>query len=221
MTETFSRLRLVDESGVFARFLASDNIVSQTMRGQSPHGYLVLSEPYGHALYRSIRALAREYARVECGASFAVWGCVLLLLAQLSEIESYSFYGIDRTMMEIVSYIREHCDTVSVAFLAQRYGYSEAYFSRLVRNRCGMGARQMIISARLDRAQELLRNTDLPVRDIASMVGYTSYSHFNRMFRKAHHMSPAAYRSFMSISAGTARLHNASAEVGADDDEAG
>ncbi|MBQ9007168.1 MAG: helix-turn-helix transcriptional regulator [Atopobiaceae bacterium] len=186
------------ESGVFAHYLASDNTVSQTMRGQSPHRYLVISDTHDNLLRRSLRALVREYVHSEYRASFMVQGCALILLAQLAQIDTYSFFGLDRQMMEIVDYIHEHCDTVSVSSLAAQCGYSVAYFSRLVRSRCGMGANELIVSARLNRARGLLINSDLPIQDIASMVGYASYSHFNRIFRKTYRMSPAEYRSFVA-----------------------
>lgn len=186
------------EAGVFAQYLANDNPVSQTMRGQSPHRHLVFSDTHDNMLLRSLRALVREYIHSDYSASFMVQGCTLILLAQLAQIDTYSLYGLDRQMMDVVDFVREHCDTISVSSLAAQNGYGVAYYSRLVKSRCGIGARELIVSARLNRARELLINTDLSIQDIASAVGYTSYSHFNRIFRKTYQMSPAEYRSFIA-----------------------
>lgn len=65
-----------------------------------------------------------------------------------------------------------------------------------------MGANELIVSARLNRARGLLIKTDLSVQDVASAVGYASYSHFNRIFRKTYRMSPAEYRSFVAALSG-------------------
>ncbi|MBR1829284.1 MAG: helix-turn-helix domain-containing protein [Atopobiaceae bacterium] len=183
-------------SGVFQDFLAQDNPVARTMRSEGQGNYLVLSDTYGRILYRSVRTLLKEYAHAGHTASFSVKARSLLLLAQLSEIDTYSFYGLDQQMMEIVAYLREHCETASVASVAQRFGYSETYFSQLVHRRCGVRARELIVAARLRKARELLLSTDLAARDVAAAVGYTSYSHFNRIFRQVYHITPAAYRSF-------------------------
>jgi 2-isopropylmalate synthase len=166
------------------------------MRSEEADDYLVLSDTYGRILYRSFRTLLKEYAHAGNTASFSVKARVLLLLSQLTEIDTYSFYGLDQRMMEVVAYLREHCATVSVASLAAHFGYSETYFSQLVHRRCGARARELIVAARLRRARELLVTTDLSTQDVSLAVGYESYSHFNRIFRKVYHITPAAYRAF-------------------------
>lgn len=123
--------------GVFAEFLAQDTTVARTMRCAGTHDYLVLSDTYGRILYRSFRALLKEYAHAGHTANLSVKARVLLLLSQLAEIDTYSFYGLDQRMMEVVAYLREHCATASVASVAQHFGYSETYFSQLVHRRCG------------------------------------------------------------------------------------
>ena len=184
------------EDGVFAEFLAQDTPAAHVMRGDDAPGFMVFSDTYGRILYRSVRTLLKEYAHAGQTANLAVKARVLLLLAQLSEIDTYSFYGLDQHMMELVAYVRDHCAEVSVASLAARAGYSETYFSQLVRERCGMRARELIVAARLRRARELLLTTEQPVSEVAASVGYESYSHFNRIFRQAYHITPAAYRAF-------------------------
>lgn len=184
--------------GVFAEFLAQDTPVSRTMRGEEQGDYLVFSDTYGRILYRSVRSLLKEYAHAGHAANLSVKARILLLLAQLSEIDTYSFYGLDESMTEVISYVREHCAEVSVSSLAAKFGYSETYFSQLVHKRCGVRARELIVAARMRRARELLLTTDLPVSDLAAAVGYESYSHFNRIFKRVYRITPAAYRSFAS-----------------------
>ena len=183
-------------AGVFAELLAAQTPLARLMRGEDEHGFMVFSDTYGRILYRSVRTLLKEYAHAGQTANFAVKARVLLLLAQLSEIDTYSFYGLDQRMMELVAYVHEHCATVSVASLAAHAGYSETYFSRLVREHYGLRARELIVAARLRKARELLLTTEQPVHDVASAVGYESYSHFNRIFRQVYHITPAAYRAF-------------------------
>ena len=184
--------------GVFAEFLAQDTPVSRTMRGEEQGDYLVFSDTYGRILYRSVRSLLKEYAHAGHATNLSVKARTLLLLAQLSEIDTYSFYGLDESMTEVIGYVREHCAEVSISSLATRFGYSETYFSQLVHKRCGVRARELIVAARMRRARELLLTTDLPVSDLAAAVGYESYSHFNRIFKRVYRITPAAYRSFAS-----------------------
>ena len=63
-----------------------------------------------------------------------------------------------------------------------------------IRQRTGMTMRSYLSSLRMTMAANLLRDTELPVSEIVSRVGYDSASHFSRAFRAHHGVSPADYR---------------------------
>jgi AraC family L-rhamnose operon regulatory protein RhaS len=63
-----------------------------------------------------------------------------------------------------------------------------------IRQRTGMTMRSYLSSLRMTMAANLLRDTELPVSEILSRVGYDSASHFSRAFRAHHGVSPADYR---------------------------
>lgn len=184
------------DSGVFLDLLNGDTPLSRAMRGDEGRGFVVFSDAYGRILTRSMIALIKEYDHAGRTASYAVKARVLLLLAQLSEVETYSFYGIDREMMDILSCIDEDPAGSSSSSLARRFGYNETYFSHMVRRKAGVRLRELIVVARLRRARALLGEGELSVRGVARAVGYASYSHFNRIFRNAYAITPAAYRAY-------------------------
>ncbi|ELY7392897.1 helix-turn-helix transcriptional regulator [Cronobacter universalis] len=78
--------------------------------------------------------------------------------------------------------------------LAQMCGMSSWHLSRQFRQATGMSPSEWFIHQRIQRACRLLRETALPVIDIACEVGYASPSHFSQVFRKRTGMQPAAYR---------------------------
>lgn len=47
---------------------------------------------------------------------------------------------------------------------------------------------------RVQKATELLRNTNRPIAEIAGEVGFNDVPHFNRVFKKVFSMTPSAYR---------------------------
>lgn len=47
---------------------------------------------------------------------------------------------------------------------------------------------------KINKACELLKNTDTPVIEISNILGYASLSHFNRVFKDYSGITPAAYR---------------------------
>ncbi|WP_171998757.1 AraC family transcriptional regulator [Cronobacter sp. JZ38] len=78
--------------------------------------------------------------------------------------------------------------------LAQMCAMSNWHFSRQFKQATGASPSAWFIQQRIQVACRLLRETALPVIDIACEVGYVSPSHFSQVFRKITGMSPAAYR---------------------------
>lgn len=58
---------------------------------------------------------------------------------------------------------------------------------------------QFLIQVRLQRAAEILKSTELPVSEIASLVGFDSSPSFIMLFRKAYKITPFQYRKSTTI----------------------
>ena len=86
---------------------------------------------------------------------------------------------------------REPLDVPALAAAAR---LSAAHFSREFRRSFGETPHQYLLTRRLERAAELLRNTDRSVSDICLNVGLTSVGSFTTSFGRAYGMSPTAYR---------------------------
>lgn len=67
-------------------------------------------------------------------------------------------------------------------------------FFRGFRETTGMSPYQWLLAERLEHGRLLLRLTDLPLADIALVCGFSDQSHFTRMFRRAHGLSPGRWR---------------------------
>jgi AraC family transcriptional regulator len=78
--------------------------------------------------------------------------------------------------------------------LAALCGLSRGYFIRAFRQITGMPPHRWLSMQRVKRAKELLRETKLPIADIAVDCGFADQSHLTRAFSKAFHISPAAWR---------------------------
>ncbi len=78
--------------------------------------------------------------------------------------------------------------------LAQESGYSRAHFLRMFRVAVGVTPHQYILTLRLHRAQEFLRQKSQNLIDIAALCGFASQSHMTSVFRKHLSVTPAEYR---------------------------
>jgi AraC-like DNA-binding protein len=78
--------------------------------------------------------------------------------------------------------------------LAAETGLSPAYFCSLFRRLTGIPPMRHLEHRRIRRAQELLRNGDLPLVRIADAIGYPDPYYFSRVFRRVTGSSPSRYR---------------------------
>jgi transcriptional regulator GlxA family with amidase domain len=85
-------------------------------------------------------------------------------------------------------------EPLDVPALAAAARLSPAHFSREFRRAFGETPHRYLLTRRLERAAELLRNTDLSVTEICLAVGLRSLGSFTTSFGRAFGLSPAAYR---------------------------
>ena len=82
----------------------------------------------------------------------------------------------------------------SVASAAEKTGLSGLHFQRLYKKHFGISFTEELILFRIDRAKYLLRNTSMPVQQVAEECGYTNCAHFMRQFKERENMSAGQYR---------------------------
>lgn len=83
---------------------------------------------------------------------------------------------------------------VSVELMADRMNLSTSHFRAVFLREVGISAGQYLLQLRLSEARRLLRQTDLPIKEIARQVGYASVISFSRSFRLHSRRTPATYR---------------------------
>ena len=84
--------------------------------------------------------------------------------------------------------------TLSIAALAERLGMSESSLRTRFRSEAGVPLGEYLRNFRINRAMALLRNSDLPVAEVACETGFASPQAFSRAFRKATGRTPRDYR---------------------------
>jgi transcriptional regulator GlxA family with amidase domain len=82
----------------------------------------------------------------------------------------------------------------SIARLARVSGASGAHFARSFKEAFGVPPHRYLLTRRLERAAALLRDTDLPIIEIAFQTGWNSLGTFGRTFRDVTGESPSELR---------------------------
>ena len=95
----------------------------------------------------------------------------------------------------IKSYIQTNLHRpLTLSELAALVGLSPTHTSTLFSRETGESLSTYIRTERLHRAEKLLRETDLTIKEVASRVGYDP-EYFSKVFRQYHKESPREYRS--------------------------
>ena len=89
---------------------------------------------------------------------------------------------------------RAFAEPLDVPSLARLAHVSPAHFSRQFRATFGETPYRYLQRRRIERAMELLRETDHPVTEISLDVGFTSLGTFSRTFSSVVGESPSRYR---------------------------
>ncbi|MEA5454026.1 AraC family transcriptional regulator [Sinomonas sp. JGH33] len=89
---------------------------------------------------------------------------------------------------------RDYGEPLDTKALAGSAYVTEAHFIREFRKRFGETPHRYLLSRRMERAMQLLRDTDRPVTEICLTVGFTSLGSFSTQFRRFVGESPSSYR---------------------------
>ena len=93
------------------------------------------------------------------------------------------------------------CDpNFSITEIAEAYHVSPSRMSTLFKKEMGVGFMEYVLKMRLEKAQELLRTTELSVDEISLQVGYLASTSFSRKFKQETGLTPSQYRSKFTTS---------------------
>ncbi|MBC1481976.1 AraC family transcriptional regulator [Listeria sp. FSL L7-1485] len=93
---------------------------------------------------------------------------------------------------EIIHYMeKHHTEDVSLSTLSQTMYISPAYISKVFKEETGESPINYLIKIRLARAEELLKNKDITVKQAANMVGYNDAYYFSKLFKKYYGFPPS------------------------------
>ncbi len=77
-------------------------------------------------------------------------------------------------------------------------GFNASYFSTLFKKMTGENFLEYISEMRIEKAKELLRDTDLSISDICEQVGYADIKYFSKTFKKYAGINPGEFRKIYS-----------------------
>jgi len=156
---------------------------------------------------RSLNSIADEVQADNLGGrlyadAVATQLCVHLLrtYANVSLQQPRAMQGLSHAQVRMLNdYIDANLDRqLSLQDLAAVTRTSGSQFLRQFKLRFGVPPHAYVLRMRLERAQRLLRRTQLPIKDISSRSGFSDQSHMTRVFQRFLHTTPSAYRNVVT-----------------------
>ncbi|WP_053374874.1 response regulator transcription factor [Paenibacillus sp. FJAT-27812] len=157
-------------------------------------------------------SIAKKYEAGDTVLQKRLWDCQMTIgdfhsreqvLEQLEELARLVMKEALKTRsssgQSIVKAIQKYVDDnfayeLTLTSLAGMFHLNETYLSGLFKQHVGVTFSEYLTSLRMNKAGELLRQSNLRLTDIAMLVGISSSSYFSTSFKKFYGQSPKEYR---------------------------
>ena len=152
--------------------------------------------PIGETVLFAARSLANGDPTDDFSLSLKV---TALMLDALSSAENESGERRSLTGNKItdgfISLVEEkYAEEIKLDDVCKEFNVTLSAFNHTVKRTLGVSPHRYVISVRIRKAKELLRNTDMSVETISALTGYEYCGHFCNEFRKNVGITPAEYR---------------------------
>jgi len=94
---------------------------------------------------------------------------------------------------QIIEFICDNSDTATLKKIAEKFSYHPNYISALLHKETGKTFTKILLEKRMERAEKLLKNTNLSIEKISEMLGYATAENFYKSFKKFYKKSPREF----------------------------
>lgn len=161
-------------------------------------GYTPETPAHSNAMIDEKEKLFLRLKRDECRGdlpafhAFGVAADILALLAvpaHTQEVQEIDMANMIKRQIDSVEILN-----LRVGELADFFGLNRATIFRVFKKRHGVSVKEYIERSRMARAENLLRDSQLSITEIAAICGYSEKRHFHRAFAAVHQTTPLQFR---------------------------
>lgn len=101
----------------------------------------------------------------------------------------------EKRIVEMKQYVASHYqESLDLSHIAERFGLSYHYLSSYFSQMAKEGFSEYLNKLRIERAMDLLQNSDYSIAQVGCTVGYAEHSYFCRVFKKMTGDTPSTFR---------------------------
>lgn len=144
-----------------------------------------------------LKKIETEYETPDSNSQILINLYIEELLVQISRLQlDYrpNLPQTDKTIHKITKYIRENfASDLSLNTLGRIFAISESHLSRSFKSVTNIGINEYITYVRLLNAEALLKETDLPITEIAGRCGFNDSNYFSTVFKRVNGITPLKF----------------------------
>lgn len=116
----------------------------------------------------------------------------LLILISRHMSETYLPLCTNEALIKAIGYIRKNYDTdITITDIAGHVAIGERYLRKLFSTNLNLSPLDYLNQIRINKSIELLKHTDLSIKEVAFMSGFKSPQYFARVFKSRMNMTPS------------------------------
>ena len=89
---------------------------------------------------------------------------------------------------------QNYTEDITLDDVAREVNLSPNYFSRIFKECTGVNFTDRLLGFRMEKAKQILKDTDYSIKDVAYMVGYVDPNYFTKLFKKYTGITSREYR---------------------------
>lgn len=119
--------------------------------------------------------------------------CNILLAASTytpEDTEKFKYDYDSELVINTYDYINSNLDSASLNIIASKLGTTNYTLSRIFKKKTGKTFMQELQKTRFNKAYDLVKNTSIPINDIAHQIGYDNLTFFYKKFKEIYGNTP-------------------------------
>lgn len=135
-----------------------------------------------------------------CGSVKTLFACLLERMQTCTKqaAEEKKEDGIRPIRLAKNYILNNYRKTLTLEDMGNLTGFNASYFSLLFKKETGKNFMEYVMEVRMEKAKELLKETNESVAVICEKVGYSDIKHFTKNFKKETGLKPSEYRKLYS-----------------------
>lgn len=173
------------------------------VKGKESGSFITLKVSQKNEIITILNKILKERENRELGSEFLSYLLVLELFVLISRALKMEWENsiknkspkLKELIDASVKFIKHNFERdISLKDIADFVFLSSSYFARAFKEEMGTTPINYLLKVRVERAKELLAETDNKISDIALSVGFSNQQRFNEIFKKFVKMTPLQYR---------------------------